>query len=79
MAAGADKDIVANLTEALEQLTKNNAAIMTQISDDMKLNLEMYKKLNLKATQGQDPKVKILADNAKRKAAFESNLDTDGY
>ena len=79
MAAGSDKDIVTKLREALEQLTKKNASIKTQLSDAMKLNLEMCKKLNLKFTQGQYHEVKILVDNAKKKASFESKLDPDGY
>ena len=45
----------------------------------MKINIEMSKKLNIKATQGQDPEVKILAEKAKRKSTFEMNLDPDGY
>ena len=79
MAARSDKDIVTKLTEAVEQLTKNNASLMIQISDAMKLKLEMAKKLNIKAAQGQDPEVKLLEDKAKRKAAFERNLEPDSY
>ena len=52
MAEGANRDIVPNLKEAVEQL--KNASLTTQISDATKLNLEMDKKLNLNATQGQD-------------------------
>ena len=47
---------------------------MTQLSNSMKLNLEMAKNLNLEATQGQDPEVKILAEKAKRRDAFEIKL-----
>ena len=43
----------------------------------MKLDLEMDKKLNINPIQ--DPKEKKLADKVKRKAAFEKNLDPDGY
>ena len=52
---------------------------MTQLSNTIKLNLEMSKKLNLKATQGQDSEVKIMAEKAKRKVVFEKNLDPYGY
>ena len=45
----------------------------------MKINLDMDKKLNIKATQVQDPKGKILEYKAKIKAAFERNLDPTGY
>ena len=45
----------------------------------MKLNLDMAKKLNLKATQGQYLEVKILAEKSKRKSSFESNMDPYGY
>ena len=74
MMAGADK-----LTEAVEHLKKNNAPLTTQLSDAMKINVEMAKALNLKATKGQDPEGTLLADNAKRKSAFERNLDSTGY
>ena len=70
MAEGSDRYIVTNLTEAVDKLTKNNPSLTTQLIDAMKLNLEMSKKINLKSTQGQDPKVKLLACKAKRKAAF---------
>ena len=79
MAAGANRDIVAKLTEAVEQITKNNAALTTQLSNAMKLNLDMGKKLNPKATKGQYPEVKMMADKSKRKSAFLSNLYPDGY
>ena len=39
MAAGSDRGIVTNLTEVVEQLTKNNAPLMKQLSNNMKLNL----------------------------------------
>ena len=45
----------------------------------MKLNLEMYKKINIKATQAQEPDNKILKDIESKKSAFERNLDPDGY
>ena len=51
MAAGADENIVTNLVEALETLTINNASLTTQLSNAMKINLEMSKNINLKATQ----------------------------
>ena len=53
----------------MEQLTKN-ASLMTQLSNAIKLNLEMSKKLNHKATQGQDSEVKIMAEKAKRNVVF---------
>ena len=79
MAAGTNRYIVTKLTEAVYQLTKSNTSLMTKLRDDMRLNLDMDKKLDIKATQVQDPEVKILSDKAKRKAAFERNLDPDGY
>ena len=45
----------------------------------MEINLEMSKKLNIKAAQGQDPEVKLLEYKAKRKAAFERYLDMTVY
>ena len=50
MVAVADKGIFTKLTEAIEELTRNNASLTTQLSDAMKINLEMAEKLNLKAT-----------------------------
>ena len=79
MAAGAKRDIYTKLTEAVEQLTKNNASLTTQLSNAMKLNLDMANKLNLKATQGQDPEVKIMVEKERRKAIFERKLEPDGY
>ena len=73
-----DKDIVAKLREAVEQLTKNTVALTAQPSDSMKINLEMAKKLNLKAAQGQEPEGKIMTYKAKRKDEFERNLDPTG-
>ena len=70
MEEGENKDIVAKLIYAVEQLTKNNAALTAQLSDSMKINLEMDRKLNIKAAQGKDPKGKILEYKAKRKSAF---------
>ena len=78
MAAVSDKDIVANLTEAVETITINNSSLTTQLSNTMKINLDMDKKLNLKGTQIQEPEEKILNDIARKKAAFERNLDQDG-
>ena len=78
MAEVSDKDIVANLTEAVETITINNASLTTQLSNTMKINLDMDKKLNLKGTQIQEPEEKILNDIARKKAAFERNLDQDG-
>ena len=50
VASGSDREIFTKLTEAVEKLTKNNASLTTRLRDTMNLNLEMYKKLNLKAT-----------------------------
>ena len=61
MAAGDEKDIVTKLTEAVEQLTKNNLEITSQLSDSMRIKLEVDKKLNIKAAKGQHPEGKILA------------------
>ena len=73
----ADKDIFMKLTEAVKALTCNNEPLTTQLSDAMKINIDMAKNLNLKTAQ--DPKDKRLAEKAKRKAVFEKNLDTGGY
>ena len=73
LAAETDKDIVAKLTEAVEAMTCNNVSLTTQLRNAMKINLEMAKKLNLKAIQ--TPEDKQMVDKAKRKAAFERNLD----
>ena len=54
MAEGANKDIVTKLKEAAETIKINNESLTTKLSDAMKINLEMSKKLNLKATQAQD-------------------------
>ena len=45
----------------------------------MKLDLDIAKKLNLKATQVQDCELKIMSEKAKRKSAFERNLNPDSY
>ena len=45
----------------------------------MKINLEMANKLNIKATQGQDLKGKLLADDSKRNIDFERNLYPYSY
>ena len=75
---GADRDIVTNLVKEVEQPTKNNVPLMTQLSDVININLEMAKKINLKATQEQNPKFNILAEKVKIKASFERNLDPEG-
>ena len=49
-----------------------------QLSDSMKLNLEMSKKIHINDTQRQDHEVKLLAEKAKRKVAFERKLDPAG-
>ena len=79
MEVGVYKDIVSKLTEAMEQLTNNNASLTVQLSDYMKINIYMDNNLNLKAAQVQDPEGKILVDKANRKDAFERNLDPTGY
>ena len=45
----------------------------------MNINLEIAKKLILKATKGKYHELKILADKAKINAAFERILYPDGY
>ena len=73
------KDILTKLGEAVEALTRNNAYLTTQLRNATKINLEMSKKINLKATQAQEYEDKILAEKSRRNAAFENNLDSDGY
>ena len=58
IAAGANKDIVPNMTEEVEQQIINNASLTTQLSNTMKLSRQMAKKLNLMDTQAQDPEKK---------------------
>ena len=55
MAVVDNKDIVTNMTEAVETLMRNNASLTTQLMDAMKINLEMDKTINLEATQAQEP------------------------
>ena len=50
MSAMADKIIVTNTTKAVEAITRNNASLTMQLSNVMKINLDMAKKLNLKDT-----------------------------
>ena len=77
MAATAGKDIVSRLMEAVEALTQNNVSLATQLSNTMKINLDMAEKIKLKPTQ--EPKENKLEDKGKRKEAFEKILDPDGY
>ena len=51
MSAVADKDIVTELTKMVELLTQKNSSLTVQLSNTIKLNLNMAKKLNLKPTQ----------------------------
>ena len=51
MSVVADKDIVTELTKMVELLTQNNSSLTVQLSNTIKLNLNMAKKLNLKPTQ----------------------------
>ena len=44
---------------------------MTQLSDTMKINLEMAEKLNLKATQTQETEDKRLTDIARKNYALK--------
>ena len=74
-----NNDIFTKLIGAVKAPTRNNATLMTQLSDVMKIKLDMDKKLNLKDTQAQEPEDKILADKARKKVAFEKNLDSYGY
>ena len=78
-AAGADRYILNKVTEVVEKLTKNNASLTTQLSNAMKLNIEIAKRINIKYTQGQYLEVKILVEKEKIKAAFIRKLDPDGY
>ena len=55
MAAGANKDIATKLAEEVETPTIKNAPFTTKLSDAMKINIEMAKKLNIKVTQEHDP------------------------
>ena len=77
LAAETDKDIVAKLTEAVEAMTCNNVSLTTQLRNAMKINLEMAKKLNLKATK--NPEYKKMADKANRNDDSYKNLDSGGY
>ena len=53
IAAVSNKYIVTKLTEAVEALTRKNAPLTTKLSNAMKINLDMDKKLNLNATKAQ--------------------------
>ena len=53
MAVVADTEIFTNLTEAVKSLTRNNVYPTTQLSNTMKINLEMAMNINIKATQSQ--------------------------
>ena len=75
--AEVNKDIFMKLTDVFKALRRNNASLTTQLSDVMKIILEMAKKMNLKATH--NPEDKKLVDKSNRKAAFEKNLDSDSY
>ena len=66
MAEVANKNIVTKLTEAVETLTRNNTSLTKKLSDAMKINLEMAKNLNLKATQAQEPEDKRLKEIARK-------------
>ena len=61
----------------LLEMTRSNASLTTKLSYAMRINLEMDKKLNIKAMH--NPKDKKLLDKAKRKDVFEKNLDINGY
>ena len=63
--------------EAVEAFTRENVSLMTKLRDAININAEMANKINIKPTQ--DPEEKKLADKAKRKVAFEKNLDLDGH
>ena len=53
MAAVDDKEIFTKLTEAVKELTRKNLYLTTQLRYTMKINLEIAKNINLKATQSQ--------------------------
>ena len=71
--------IFTNLIEAVETLSRNNASLTMQLKNTTKINLEMAKKLNFKATQAQEPEDKRLKEISSKKSNFERNLDPDGY
>ena len=79
MATGAYKDIFPKLTEVVDQLKNNNASLTAQLSDSMKINLGVDKKLNIQSAQGKDPKGNMLENKSNRKATFERNLYPIGY
>ena len=73
----ANKDIVSKLMEAAKTLMRNNASLTTQLSDTMKINPEMAKKINFNAIH--NPEYKQMLNKVKRKATFESNFDSKAY
>ena len=79
MAVVADTEIFTNLTEAVKALTRNNVYLTMKLSNTMKINLEMDRNINIKATQSQEPEYKRLTYKASRNSVFEKNLDRDGY
>ena len=72
-------EIFTNLTEAVKALTRNNVYLTMQLSNTTKINFDMAVNINIKDTQSQEPEDKRLTDKGSRKAAFEKNLDRDGY
>ena len=74
LAAEAEKDIITQITEAVETLTRNSMSLTTKLSDALNINLEMAKKLNLKAIH--TPEDTQMVDTSNRKTAFERNLDS---
>ena len=50
-------------------MMRKNAPLTAQLSNAMRMNLEMAKKLNIKPTQ--EPENNRLSEKVKRKAAFD--------
>ena len=51
MAVVADTENFTKMIEAVKSLTRNNVHLTTQLSNTMKINLEMAININIKATQ----------------------------
>ena len=77
LAAVTDKYVVTRLTEAVRLLTRNNTSLTAQLSNAMNMNLDMAKNPNLKPPQ--EPEDKIITEKSKRNAAFDKNIDPEGY
>ena len=58
-------------------MTRNNAYLTTQLSNSVKLNLDIDKKLKLNPTQ--HPEESKLLEKGNTKEAPKKNLDPEGY